>query len=49
VTTLAPSLVGRETELELLERMLDEAGGSSRFEVVTGELVREPQAPNPVQ
>jgi DNA-binding NarL/FixJ family response regulator len=38
VTTLAQALVGRETELELLERMLDEAcGGSSRFVVLTGE------------
>jgi DNA-binding CsgD family transcriptional regulator len=38
VTTLAQPLVGRETELELLERMLDEAcGGSSRFVVLSGE------------
>jgi DNA-binding NarL/FixJ family response regulator len=38
VTTLAPPIVGRGTELELLERMLDEAcGGSSRFVVVAGE------------
>ena len=38
MTTLAQPLVGRETELELLERILDEAcGGSSRFVVLTGE------------
>ena len=38
MTTLAQPLVGRETELELLERMLDDAcEGSSRFVVLTGE------------
>jgi DNA-binding CsgD family transcriptional regulator len=38
VTPLAQSLVGRDSELELLDRLLDEAcAGSSRFVVVTGE------------
>ena len=38
MTTLAQPLVGRETELEVLERMLEEAcGGSPRFVVLTGE------------
>jgi DNA-binding NarL/FixJ family response regulator len=38
VTTLAQPLVGRETELELLERMLEDAcGGSPRFVVLIGE------------
>jgi DNA-binding NarL/FixJ family response regulator len=38
LTTLAQPLVGREAELELLERMLDHAcEGSSRFAVLTGE------------
>jgi tetratricopeptide (TPR) repeat protein len=38
MTTVAPSLVGRDAELQLLERMLDESrAGTARFVVVTGE------------